>query len=164
MSPLRHRTILSHSVEQTLAVGRTIGSALRSGDVVALVGPLGAGKTYLVKGIAAGLAVEDLRKVTSPTFVLVNEYRGRLHLFHIDAYRLSVGYELEALGFDEILATRDSVVVIEWADRVADALPPAYLEVRLQTLGPTERSLTASSVRNAGDHLLTCLDSPDWHQ
>src|ERR1041385_6709378 len=95
-------TITSHSVEETISIGRRIGESLLAGDVVALLGELGAGKTYLTKGIARGLGVSAERAVNSPTFVLVNEYAGRFPLFHIDAYRLAGPEQLAALGFEEM--------------------------------------------------------------
>lgn len=150
--------IESDCVERTLEVGRALGAGLRSGDVVGLSGPLGAGKTVLVKGIAAGLGVDDLRKVTSPTFVLVNEYEGRLHLFHVDAYRLSRAGELEALGFSQMCESWGSAVVLEWADRVVAALPERWLEVRFELIGPTARRLRCCSVGGGCEHLLDRLD------
>ena len=121
--------IQSSSESATRAVGARIGRGLRPGDVVALVGPLGAGKTQLVKGIAAGAGVADPRTVNSPTFVIVNEYAGRLPIFHVDAFRLDGAADLAAIGFDE-LCSEEAVVVIEWADRVANLLPEHHLAVR----------------------------------
>ena len=132
---------------------------MRSGDVLALIGPLGAGKTQLVKGIAAGLGVIDLRKVNSPTFVLVNEYQGRLHLYHIDVYRLSHGGELHALGFDEMCSSSNAAVVIEWADRVEDALPDNHVRIHLHVAGPDRRELVLEARGRAHGHLLANLDS-----
>jgi tRNA threonylcarbamoyladenosine biosynthesis protein TsaE len=153
------RTIPSRSVDDTMAIGRAIGSGLRGGDVLGLVGPLGAGKTQLVKGIAAGLGAADLRKVTSPTFVLVNEYQGRLLLFHVDAYRLAGGRELEAIGFDELCSREGAAVVVEWADRVADLLPERRLQVRIEVTGPTQRRLTFQATGGAGAGVLASVDS-----
>ncbi|NLT77283.1 MAG: tRNA (adenosine(37)-N6)-threonylcarbamoyltransferase complex ATPase subunit type 1 TsaE, partial [Planctomycetes bacterium] len=89
--------ITSDSAEQTMALGRTLGGRLRGGEVLAIVGPLGSGKTHLIKGIAEGAGAPDAREVNSPTFVLVNEYAGRLDLYHIDAYRLDSVAEFEML-------------------------------------------------------------------
>jgi len=159
MNPPRPCRIVSDSVEQTLAIGRALGSAMRSGDVLALIGSLGAGKTQLVKGMAAGLGVTDLRKVNSPTFVLVNEYQGRLHLYHIDVYRLSHGSELQALGFDEMCSASDAAVVIEWADRVEDALPDDHVRIHLHVAGPDRRELIVEARGQGHGHLLANLDS-----
>ncbi|HUW81323.1 MAG TPA: tRNA (adenosine(37)-N6)-threonylcarbamoyltransferase complex ATPase subunit type 1 TsaE [Phycisphaerae bacterium] len=159
MSPPQQRRITSTSVEQTLAIGRGLGAALQNGDVLALIGPLGAGKTQLVKGIAAGLGVIDLRKVNSPTFVLVNEYQGRLHLYHIDVYRLRHGSELQALGFDEMCLASDAAVVIEWADRVEDVLPDNYVGIHLHVAGADRRELVLEANGRGCGHLLASLDS-----
>ncbi len=96
--------IISGSVERTIEIGSEIGSQLRGGEIIALTGPLGSGKTHLIKGIAAGAGAKDLRDVNSPTFVIVNEYAGRLDIYHIDAYRLNSVSEFEMLGFDDFLS------------------------------------------------------------
>ena len=158
--------LVSNSVEDTLAIGRAIGSVLSSGDVVGLVGPLGAGKTHLVKGLAAGLGVSDARQVNSPTFVIVNEYearggggegggdRGGLRIFHIDAYRLRGGEDLAALGFEEMVER--GAVVIEWADKVLDLMPEDAVVIEMEPTGPSERRLT-SQVGVSGRSLVEAL-------
>ena len=103
--------ITSTSVEDTLAIGSRLGAAAQPNGVIALTGPLGAGKTHLAKGIAEGLQVHDTRVVNSPTFVLVNEYAGRLHMYHVDAYRLAGPAELAALGFEDMCDAGGLVVV-----------------------------------------------------
>ena len=133
--------IESPSVAETLEIGGVIGGCLRPGDVLGLIGPLGAGKTHLVKGIARGLGVADDRLVNSPTFVLVNEYDGRLRLYHLDAYRLNDSRGFEALGFAEMCSSGGAVVV-EWADRVAGAFGPGTLWIELAVAGETRRELT----------------------
>lgn len=110
---------------QTRAVGRILGQLLEAHDVLAVAGPLGSGKTQLIKGVASGLRVSRHEPVVSPTFVLVREYRGRLRLYHVDAYRLSDPRELTALGFEEMLADPAAAVAVEWADRVRALLPPS---------------------------------------
>ncbi|MBP7746790.1 MAG: tRNA (adenosine(37)-N6)-threonylcarbamoyltransferase complex ATPase subunit type 1 TsaE [Phycisphaerae bacterium] len=124
---------------RTLALGRRLGRLLRTGDFLALTGPLGAGKTQLIKGVAAGLGVPTEQPVVSPTFVLVREYVGRLKLYHIDAYRLTGAAELLALGVDEMLAEPGSVVAVEWADRVAEAVPACAAWIELEHAGRTQR-------------------------
>ena len=114
-------TRITNSARETMDLGRRIGERLRGGEVFAICGPLGSGKTHLIKGIAAGAGAEDQRDVTSPTFVIVNEYAGRLDIFHIDAYRLESIAEFEMLGFDDY-CYGDSVVLIEWADKIEEAL------------------------------------------
>ena len=131
----------SHNVEQTFRFARRLGEVLRGGEVIALIGPLGAGKTQFVKGLAAGNGHPDPSGVTSPTFTLVNEYPGRFDLYHLDAYRLRSGDELAALGFDE-MTRADSVVVIEWADRVTPALPDDRVTILFESTGDTSRRLT----------------------
>ena len=136
------------SVAETLAFGRRFaGSAsarfaerLGRGDCVALVGQLGAGKTVLVRGIAAGLGVADDRLVASPTFVLVREYEAREWVFHVDCYRLGdPSAELTGLGLGEMLA--EGVVLIEWADRAAAALPRRHWRITIDITGETSRRL-----------------------
>jgi tRNA threonylcarbamoyladenosine biosynthesis protein TsaE len=131
---------VSGSVEETREIARAIGSRLLAGDVIALAGPLGAGKTQFVKGLAAGLGVVDERNVNSPTFVLVQEYHGRLTLYHLDAYRLGSAAELTAIGFDEI-CDAGGVVVIEWADRVRSLVPDSAVWVELIPTGAATRRI-----------------------
>lgn len=126
------------SVDETIELGRRIGACIEPGDVIALVGRLGAGKTHLSKGLALGLGVPDSRQVNSPTFVLVNEYTGRSAIHHIDAYRLTDPLELDALGFDERIAD-GAVVIVEWADRVAGAMPRQTLWIEIDTPDDTTR-------------------------
>jgi len=130
----------SHSVEQTRALGVRVGRLLAGGEVIALVGPLGAGKTQWVKGLSEGAGVTDPDAVNSPTFVLVNEYAGRVYIHHLDAYRLTGPTELGALGFDEMIDS-DSTVIVEWADRVMSVLPEDRLTITLEIAGPTERRI-----------------------
>lgn len=113
--------ITSKSPEQTVELGRRIGSQLQGGEIFAVYGPLGSGKTRLIKGVAIGAGAEDLRSVTSPTFVIVNEYEGRFDIYHIDAYRLESPAEFEMLGFDDFCYPQ-SVVLIEWADKIESAI------------------------------------------
>lgn len=134
----------THSVEETVAFGARLGRALTPGAVVALVGTLGSGKTHLVKGIARGNAAPADLEVTSPTFVLINEYAGRLRLYHIDVYRLRGAADLAALGFDEMIDAGGAVLV-EWADRVEAMLPADHLRVALEIAGPEARRLTFSA-------------------
>jgi tRNA threonylcarbamoyladenosine biosynthesis protein TsaE len=131
----------SHSEEQTRDVGRRLAERLRGSEFVALSGPLGAGKTQFVKGLAAGLGVPPDEPVVSPTFVLVREYAGRLKLYHIDAYRLRDAAELAALGVEEMRQAADAVVVVEWADRVAEGVPADALWIEFEHVGPGERRI-----------------------
>ena len=137
----------SISHDDTIALGRCIGEQLKGGEVIALVGPLGSGKTHIIKGIAAGAGASDASVVTSPTFVLVNEYEGRnLHIYHIDAYRLESVREFEMLGFDD-LCQPDSVVVIEWADKVLSIVQNTeHMRVTLAYAGQTARRILLQNV------------------
>lgn len=146
---------LSASVAETEALGRRLGESLHTGDVVSLIGPLGAGKTRLVKGIAAGMGVADLRQVNSPTFVIVQEYAGRTGLIHVDAYRLRSVEDLLAIGFDEF--AERGAVVIEWADKVSPILPADRLEIHLVPTGETSRRLILSARGPASGRLLAAV-------
>jgi tRNA threonylcarbamoyladenosine biosynthesis protein TsaE len=120
------------SREATLTFGRTLGSLLAPGDVVALTGGLGAGKTTLTQGVAAGLGVNE--EVTSPTFTLIHEYSGRVPLFHFDTYRLTRPLELAELGFDEYIE-RGGVAIVEWADRIEPILPSERIDITMEQVG-----------------------------
>ena len=126
------------SLEETYAFGRRFAQRLKVGDCVAMIGDLGAGKTALARGIAMGLGLSDQRMVSSPTFVLVQEYPTQPKLFHIDLYRLrQPEIELADLGLDEML--EDGIVLIEWADRANDALPEKRYEIRIESTSETGR-------------------------
>lgn len=133
--------ITSNSPDQTIEFGRSFGSQLKGGEIVAVCGPLGSGKTHLIKGIAAGAGATDHKHVNSPTFVIVNEYFGRLDIYHIDAYRLDSVPEFEMLGFDDFCYPQ-SVVLIEWADKVESVLKNLdYIRIELGHAGKTKRTI-----------------------
>ena len=142
---------LSASEEETAAVGRTLASTLRAGDVVLLYGDLGAGKTAFAKGLAEGLGVSR-DDVSSPTFTIMQEYRGgRLPLFHVDLYRLNDPREVDDLGLEEIAA--DGVLAIEWAEKLPARLrPPHYVEVRIAHGAEDIRTI---GITNSPTHELT---------
>ena len=125
----------SPSAESTRRLGERLGEALEGGDVVALSGELGAGKTCLVQGIALGLGVDPAVPVTSPTFTLVGEYPGRLILRHADFYRVESYERLVAGGFEDLFDERGALVV-EWAERLPEALPDECLQIRIEIEGP----------------------------
>lgn len=153
-------TLRSHAEAETRALGRTLGAVAAPGTMVALVGPLGAGKTQLAKGVAEGLGVTGT--VNSPTFVLMNEHDGRLRLFHIDAYRLDDPEEAIAAGLlDERLAA--GVAVIEWADRLAGWLPDDRLDViiGLDVAEPDHRTLAWQA--HGGRHAALVADA-GWRE
>jgi len=139
----RRLEVLCANVEMTRALGQQLGARLERGDVIALQGDLGAGKTNFTQGLAQGLAiVED---VNSPTFILANEYfSGRLPLYHIDAYRVADAAEADAFGLDDYL-NGDGVTVVEWAERVRAALPSDVLWLTLDYCGENERRLEFSA-------------------
>jgi tRNA threonylcarbamoyladenosine biosynthesis protein TsaE len=122
------------SVEETRKLGAAVAELCRPGDVVLLAGDLGAGKTALAQGFGMSFGIEQA--ITSPTFVLARHYQGRLPLHHLDVYRLDHMEELFDIGLPEILDER-GVILIEWGDAIAPALPSEYLEVRL-TFGETD--------------------------
>jgi tRNA threonylcarbamoyladenosine biosynthesis protein TsaE len=131
--------VASNSPGRTIELGRKIGSQLKGGEVIAVCGPLGSGKTHLIKGIADGAGAEDSKHVNSPTFVIVNEYTGRLDIYHIDAYRLDSVSDFEMLGFDDFCYPQ-SVVLIEWADKVESVLKPLdYIRIELEHAGRSKR-------------------------
>jgi tRNA threonylcarbamoyladenosine biosynthesis protein TsaE len=137
------RVVITQGPEETEQVGLELAGRLRDGDVVALVGELGSGKTTLVKGIARGLFVREA--VVSPSFVLARTYQGgRLLLHHLDAYRINSPAELDEVGLKELLPPGEGVTVVEWADKIAELIPPGSLWIRLEYLGPERRKLTLS--------------------
>jgi tRNA threonylcarbamoyladenosine biosynthesis protein TsaE len=131
-------TIRTTSAEETMSLGEELGKRLRPGDVVALFGDLGAGKTTLTKGIARGMGVAA--DVHSPTFTLIHEHPGPIPLYHIDLYRLANEEEVEWIGIDEYMCG-DGVTIIEWADRMQSMLPPERLDIDLRMKGETEREM-----------------------
>ncbi len=140
----------SDSPWDTIEFGRKIGEKLRGGEVFAITGTLGTGKTHFIKGIAAGLGIDSMH-VNSPTFVLVNEYHGRLDMYHIDAYRLETERDFEMLGFYDF-CYENSVVLIEWADKVRGILSGIdFIEVTLSHISQSKRQINIS---NAPDYLI----------
>jgi len=133
-------TVISNSVEETIAFAREWSRSLQLNDVVGLVGDLGAGKTQFVKGLLQGLG--SVEEATSPTFTLIHEYRGgRLPLYHFDFYRLRERSEIDEIGFDEYLHD-GGVAVIEWADRFAEVLPARTRWVWLEPRAETKRQIS----------------------
>lgn len=120
-----------HDVLETIKLGKIIGERCSSGDIICLMGELGTGKTHLVKGIAEGLGIKDI--ITSPTFTIVNEYKGRLPLYHFDVYRVNDPDEIEAIGFDEYIFG-SGVCVIEWADYIKSLIPQEHMEIRIKKM------------------------------
>jgi len=132
-------TEVSRSPEETRAIGARLGARLGPGAVVGCIGELGAGKTCFLQGLAAGLGVTS--EVTSPTFVLVNCYRGRLPVYHLDAYRTESLSEVLDLGVEEMFHG-DGVTIIEWADKLLPLLPPDAIRVTIKGVGDEPRKIT----------------------
>ena len=140
----------SHSEADTVMIGRAIGEALRRGDVVLLMGDLGAGKTQMVRGMARG--VDSEVPARSPTFVIVNEYRGRMRLSHADLYRIVSVEEVEELALEERLG--DGALAIEWPERAAGVLPEDALLVQIEPgYGPEDRVITLTPGGDRAAHL-----------
>ena len=138
--------VTSESPEQTIELGRWLGRSLRGGEIVAICGPLGSGKTHLIKGIVAGAGAQDRTRVTSPTFVIVNEYAGKLDIYHVDAYRLNSIEEFEMIGFDDLCYPR-SVVLIEWADKIESALEALdHIRIDIAHAGKTKRKIHIANI------------------
>lgn len=144
----------THSAEQTIALGERIGARLTGGDIIAYSGGLGAGKTTLTRGISVGMGLGD--HVTSPTFALVNEYRGRdINLYHFDMYRITSAMDLETTGFYDYMDS-DSVIAVEWSENIADELPDnaIYIDIRRTDDCDSEREITITGddrFENIGD-------------
>jgi tRNA threonylcarbamoyladenosine biosynthesis protein TsaE len=144
----------SDSPTATLALGAAIARHIQGGSVLALIGPLGAGKTMLVKGIAAENANGSC-EVTSPTFTLVQEYPGRLKIFHLDVYRLPSTSDPLLLALAEMIAS-DSIAIIEWADRIRSVLPHDTLWIEISPMGESARLF---SFHADGPLSLQCLQA-----
>ena len=151
-------TVTTRSPGETIALGRRIGSALEGGQVLSLIGPLGGGKTHLVKGLAHGLGVDGEDLVHSPTFVLVHEYPAPsgVVLYHVDAYRLESAEQLEQIGFEDLVQP-DAVLVIEWADKVAAALRGLDpIQITFEHAGRNDRRICLS---NAPDGVVEAINA-----
>lgn len=138
----RSVTYLAPSVEKTVWLGQQLGIQLTKGDIIALVGDLGGGKTWFTKGVAVGLGINP-SSIVSPTFTLVNEYHGRQCLYHIDLYRLTSNSEIMALGLEEYISG-PGIAVIEWADRWPEKLPEETIRVELRMVDEHTRELRFS--------------------
>jgi tRNA threonylcarbamoyladenosine biosynthesis protein TsaE len=148
------------SPEETEALGERLGKQLRSGDVVCLAGDLGAGKTCLTRGLAHGWGAQE--RATSPTFILVNEYHRAAdsqRFFHMDCYRLSGAAEAQTVALDDLLDA-PGVLIIEWPERIAPALPPDRLWVDILDRGDTVRELVFHAGGKRARRLLNALVAP----
>ena len=134
-------TVNTQCETETAAAGERLGAILRPGDVVALTGGLGAGKTAFIRGMAKGMGLSA--RVSSPTFTIVNEYLGEMPLFHFDMYRLSDSDELFEIGWEDYI-DRGGVCAVEWSENVYDALPPETIRVDIKKTGDTDRAVTVT--------------------
>jgi tRNA threonylcarbamoyladenosine biosynthesis protein TsaE len=138
-----HVILISGNPEETFLIGMTIGENLDVSDVVALVGELGTGKTCLTQGIARGIGVPEGNRITSPSFTLINEYQGRMILYHFDLYRLTGIRDIEDMGYEDYLFG-EGVSVIEWADKIKDFLPDQTLFISFKYLDENKRKILIS--------------------
>lgn len=146
----------TESVEETLQIGEQLGKLLDKGNIVCLSGDLGAGKTSFAQGIAKGLGVKDY--VTSPTYTIINEYEGRLPLYHFDVYRLNDVEEMHELGYEEYFFS-DGVVVLEWADMVRDLIPGERLWITiLNTRGDNSREIIIEPTGGVYDNIVKGME------
>jgi len=138
---------ITHSAEETMALGRALAPTLKHTHLVLLRGDLGAGKTTLAKGIAEGLNAASQEDVTSPTFTLIHEYRGpEINIFHVDLYRIETARELETLGLDELLAEPGNLVLIEWGEKFPRLAKERDVEIAIERGGEQERTIVISTV------------------
>jgi tRNA threonylcarbamoyladenosine biosynthesis protein TsaE len=133
--------ITTCSADETSALGRSIGEKLKKGDILALSGELGSGKTCFTGGIARGLGVGNDYQITSPTFTLINEYPAKLALYHFDVYRLGSYADLDDLGYEEYFSG-NGVVVIEWAEKIAQIVPPEAIFINFEYIDENKRRIT----------------------
>lgn len=129
------------SPKETTQLGKRIGRKLKEGDVIILLGELGTGKTQLIKGIAEGIGIKNSRYVKSPSFTFINEYNGKIKLYHIDLYRIKDENEALELGLEEILFGQKGITAIEWAEKIPSLLPDELLMIKIKYTGKFNRSV-----------------------
>lgn len=132
-------TFVTHSAEETIQLGKKIGSMLQPGAIIAMEGNLAVGKTTITKGIAESLGIEET--ITSPTFTLISEYEGKMPLYHMDVYRLDSCEDFINLGVEDLMYG-DGVSIIEWSERVREELPKSTITLRLEIRGDGGRDIT----------------------
>ena len=151
----RNSNFKTESPEETQALGEQIGKTLKQGDVIALIGDLGTGKTCLTQGIARGVGISSDEVVNSPSYILINEYNGKIPIYHIDLYRLEDSAEIAELGLSEYIEG-DGICIIEWAERMADALPDTAIKIHItlaeasgnERLAPIPQSPADENIRH----------------
>ena len=150
--------ITTHSADKTRQLGRLIGRLIDQPVIIALIGDLGSGKTAFVQGLAAGLEVPAEYYITSPTFTLINEYPGRLPLYHADLYRLETIGDLEDIGLDELLYGQ-GVLAVEWADKLAEDLSGDCLVLQFEIVDEDCRKIDLIAYGHNGLNLIKALDT-----
>jgi tRNA threonylcarbamoyladenosine biosynthesis protein TsaE len=150
--------IKTHSAVETRQLGRKIGRLIDQPVIIALIGDLGSGKTAFVQGLAAGLEVPAEYYITSPTFTLINEYPGRLPLYHADLYRLETVGDLEDIGLDELLYGQ-GVLAVEWADKLAEELSGDCLVLQFEVVAEDSRNIELIAYGQNGLNLIKALDT-----
>ena len=163
--PILTIQVQTDSEARTRELAAALARHLQPGDVIALEGPLGSGKTCFVRGLAMGLNI-DLTHVSSPTYIIRQEYPSHSGptLIHIDAYRLHGVEELETIGWDELLESEDSIVVVEWSGRIADALPTRRINITFAHIDLNSRDISISVAPELADriaHLTDFAPSPE---
>ncbi len=138
-------TLYTNSAQETIELGKKIGSMLKKGDILAMQGTLAAGKTTITKGIALSLGVEDT--ITSPTFCLISEYEGKIPLYHMDVYRLNGSDDFINLGAEELIYG-NGVSIIEWSEKIMDTLPKKTIIIRLETVESEDGSKRKIQIEN----------------
>ncbi len=131
----------TESPQETQTLGEKIGKKLNPGDVIALIGDLGSGKTCLTQGITRGIGIAPGEVVSSPSYILINEYNGNIPIYHIDLYRIETSAEIAELGLGEYV-DGDGICIIEWADRMEDALPETCIKIHMTWVDENTRSIT----------------------
>ena len=137
-----NKTIIAHTPAEMEEIGIELASILTDGMVVSLVGPLGSGRTTLSKGIAKGLLITDV--VVSPSYMIAREYQGRMHMHHIDAYRVSTLEELAEVGLDDYLPPESGVSIVEWPDRIEGLVDISTIQVTIELLEDEDRRVSIS--------------------
>jgi tRNA threonylcarbamoyladenosine biosynthesis protein TsaE len=135
------KEIVLRNIKETIRFGAQLGALVEKGDIVALTGQLGAGKTTFIKGIAKGVGVKDPQHVNSPSFVILKEHRGRIPLYHFDVYRLDDPQDMDTVGYKDFFYG-DGASVIEWADKIRELLPHEYLDIELTVEGKGSRRMS----------------------
>jgi len=150
------KQIISRGSEDTHLIGRIIGKLLTAGDIIALIGDLGTGKTCITQGIARGLGISESYAITSPTFTLINEYPGRHVLYHFDVYRLQGSNDLEDMGYEEYFYGK-GVSVIEWAEKITDIIPESAITICITFLDENTRRIEISAPEKRMEEISSAL-------